>query len=271
MKNRKDRENYIYENFADKELPPDGAKRLSVGRILRWFLYTVILCVYAIIFLRLCAQRTPEMFRRIYWTADAYEAAVAAEKEGTSLSVFSQEPSSAMAKDGRASISDIFYIKELDQIQFTLRFNKSTYEALSEEYGITAENGSMPWEFILRDDAGELYRGFSYISDVSGRYTFFRVVFDGVDLFRVETADTHPGVPSEKNGYIYKGQNAAAEVRGAVSFLYLDIYYSEDADTEGEPFCYPLMVYRSSLEFPKEMYELPDSPDGFREFVPAEK
>ena len=126
-------------------------------------------------------------------------------------------------------------------------------------------------EFVLRDDTGELYRGFSYISSVSGRYTFFRVVFDGVDLFRFGTADTRPGVPSEKSGYIYKGQNAAEEVESAVGFLYLDIYYSEDADTGGEPFCYPLMVYRSSLEFPKKGYELPEKPDEFTVFVPDEK
>ena len=266
MKKRNDAENYIYEDFGDKRLPEGDAKRLSVGKLLRWLLYLVILSVYVLIFLRLCAQRTPEIFKRIYWTEDAFAAAAEAERSGTALSVFSQEPASAMAKDGRAAVSDVYYIKELDQIQFTLRFNKSTYEALSEEYGITAENGSMPWEFVLRDDSGRLYRGFSYISEVSGRYTFFRVVFDGVDLFGFETADLHPGVPSEKNGYIYKGQNVASVVRGSVEYLYLDIYYSGDVDTDGEPFCYPLLIYRSALEFSPDSYDPPEAADVFNVF-----
>lgn len=267
MKNRKDKENYIYENFADRDAPPDTAKRFSVGKALRWLLYTVIICVYALIFLRLCAQRTPEMFKRIYWTEEAYAAAVKAKAEGGALSVFSQEPSSSMAKDGRAAVSDVIYIKELNQIQFTLRFNKSTYDALSEEYGIEAESGGMPWEFVLRDDGGKLYRGFSYVSEVSGRYTFFRVVFDGVDLFRTETADLHAGVPSEKSGYIYKGQNVSSTVRSVTDYLYLDVYYADDADTDGEPFCYPLLIYRSSLEFTREGYDAPAAADVFVKFT----
>ncbi len=268
MKKDNNRESYIYENFADKDLPADGAKKISVGRVLRWFFYLLIACVYVIIFLRLCAQRTPEVFKRIYWTEGGYAAAVAAEAEGASLSVYTQEPASSMAKDGRAAVSDVVYIKEQKQLQFTLRFNKSTYEALSEEYGISAENGSMPWEFVLREGDGTLLRGFSYISDVSGRYTFFRVAFDGVDLFRTETDDLHPGVPSVKNVYIYKGQNVASVVRAGVDYLYLDIYYSGDVRTDGEPFCYPLLVYRSSLGLEQTDYRLPESADKFLTFSP---
>ena len=267
MKKKNDAENYIYEDFADKGLT-DGARRFSVGKLLRRFLYLVIAAVYVVIFLRICAQRTPDVFRRIYWTEEAYAAALAADGGGKTLSVFGQEPASAMAKDGRAAVSDVIYIKELCQIQFTLRFNKSTYGALNEKYGTSFENGDMPWEFVLRDGGGTVYRGFSYIGEVSGRYTFFRAVFDGVDLFAVETADLHPGVPSEKSGYIYKGQSVATVVRDVVGYLYLDIYYSGDADTDAEPFCYPLLIYRSELEFSPTEYGLPSAPDVFKSFAP---
>lgn len=88
--------------------------------------------------------------------------------------------------DGYFSVSEARYVAPCDQWQFTIRYNHSTLEALSKERGEGMPLDEDHFTFALFASDGTVYRDFSYKKLTEGRYTYYRVIFDGVEISTVD-------------------------------------------------------------------------------------
>lgn len=84
--------------------------------------------------------------------------------------------------DGYFSVSEGRYVPDCDQWQFTIRYNKSTLEALSAERSETMTVQEDHFTFALIDTEGRVYRDFLWKRADKGRYTYYRLIFDGIDI-----------------------------------------------------------------------------------------
>ena len=88
-------------------------------------------------------------------------------------------------EDGYFSVSKSRYIPSLSQWQFTVRYNHSTLEYLSLERGKDMSVEGSHFTFALVDNEGNVYRDFTYKRVTEGRYTYYRLVFDNVNMRKV--------------------------------------------------------------------------------------
>jgi len=241
-------------------------------RVLKIIGIIFIAAVYAILAYRLfTGLGVPDKAKKMLWTQsdiDAYN-----DSDGN-FTVYYQEPEAQFGKDGRFSIYHVKYIPVTDQIQITLRYNRSTVESLkkdlitlytpgdsaTDEEKAIAENdlaealalaGETPFAFILRDNTGKIYSDYYISSYTSGLYTYVRLAYDGVELFNTEkVAASHTYFdPDEKySDIIYNGINKSASVSSDISHLYIDFYYSGDVKYDERSWADPLLVYISGLK-----------------------
>lgn len=234
--------------------------------------YFIVISVFAILFWRIFSSRNPQKAGELIWTADSY---AAYEEQGSDLLIYSQDVGDVFDKEGKFSIYELRYIPATKEVQFTIRYNKSTLDTLAEELteearetlgeafttedAVVADDFSdMPFVFTLRDDKGRVYKESKYITFTKGRYTYIRIAFSGIDLFSVEKETPEKYFPSPDVGnsdYIYKGSFASEYTEEAVKYLYLDSYYEGDED-KTESFSNQIIVYRTDRR--TELYDYSD-------------
>ena len=131
-------------------------------------------------------------------------------------------------EDGYFSVSEGRWIPSCSQWQFTVRYNKSTLEEFSEERGREFAEDKDHFTFALVASDGTVYRDFSYIRDAKGRYTYYRLVFDDVDISDIGDIQI----------MIYCLEDMESEELPGVAVGKLPLYYSEltreDYDFESE-------------------------------------
>lgn len=142
-------------------------------------------------------------------------------------------------EDGYFSVSCSRYIPSCDQWQFTVRYNKSTLEQLSLERGETLEVGDEHFIFALEDSNGNIYRDFSYKKEIKGRYTYYRLIFDDVNIRKVE----------EIKIKIYYLSDMQGESLPELAIGSLPLYYPELA--------------RENYNYKKELPEVMEPTKGF--------
>ncbi len=110
--------------------------------------------------------------------------------------------------------------------------------------------GDTPFVFVLRDDYGNVYSEYSYVHDAKTVYQYMRISYENVLLFGSGEQKTpkkyYPSPELSNPGYLYKG--AYASRGGEIHYLYLDMYYKNDADVYGQTFAYPLQVYTEASD-----------------------
>ncbi len=92
----------------------------------------------------------------------------------------------SFTEDGYFSVSKSRYIPVLDQWQFTVRYNHSTLEYMGADRGEEMAVGEDHFTFALVDSEGTVYRDFSYKRVTEGRYTYYRLIFDGVNMRKID-------------------------------------------------------------------------------------
>lgn len=239
---------------------------------------SLVIGVYAILAYRLATGLgIPEKAKEMIWDEKAYNAYSAS---GGNLTVYAQDPEATFGNDGRFSIYQMRYIPDIDQVQFTIRYNRSTVAALKDEIAanyavgddatdeerLAAENAAAaalemvdndPFVFVLRDQDGNVYADYSYTAYSSGLYTYVRIAFDNVSFFNTKTAPAERNYPTpsdEFSSIIYKGPCVADTISSDISYLYLDFYYENDVQYDAESWADPLLVYRSGLELEEYDY-----------------
>ena len=113
-------------------------------------------------------------------------------------------------------------------------------------FGVKAESlPELPFVFKLRDNEGNIYENYEYTTFTKNRYTYLRVAFAGVDLFKIKkTAPTvnFPLPNSPVPDYIYKGALAAEYASTPIEIVYVDSYY---VGNMSERFAEQITLYRA--------------------------
>lgn len=99
----------------------------TLKKLLKFFALAIVVLVYGLLFFRLCSGKPPKAFSGLIRTQTTVEACAAS---NGNLAVYSQDPVEHMAKDGYFSLYDVLYIPQAKQIEFTIRYNNSSTEAL---------------------------------------------------------------------------------------------------------------------------------------------
>lgn len=242
----------------------------------KWLAYLAVIGVFVLLFWRIFSSKNPQRTSELIWTQNSY---AAYEEYGSDLLMYTQELKKVFEEDGKFSIYELRYIPASSEIQFTIRYNKSTLTTLAEELTeqkreelgdafteadiVNAEElPEIPFVFALHDDQGGVYTESEYTTFTKGRYVYLRIAFSGVDLFNVEKMTPSSYFPTpdvENSSYIYKGRFAPDYTKEAIKTLYLDSYYIGDTERT-ESFskkvtvystARPTTVYNYSSELPK--------------------
>jgi hypothetical protein len=256
----------------------------------KWLCYLLIFAVFAILIWRIFSSKLPSAASKIIWTEDSL---AAYEKLGDELLIYTQDVGTVFDKDGKFSLYEFHYIPSAKEVQFTVRFNKSTIERLAEELTeekrealgnaftdadiITAEMlGELPFAFAVRDNCGNVYTDYEYTTIEKNRYTYVRVAFSGIDLYDIEKGAPTVGYPTPESpnpDYIYKGELKGEYVKSPTETLYLDAYFVdrfiEFGADESKAFAKPIVLYRSERPTESVSYQKPKSESALTAFTPS--
>lgn len=171
-------------NYYDDAEPKKG---FTVGKLIKWVLALITLSIYLLLTLRACAldglrdtSKTRALLRNDKFVA-AYQTAP------DSITVEAGTEESITTRDGRLTITNIRWIDAINQFQLTVRYNDSLARYIMDDFSLESEPTGEYLTFALRDDAGNLYTAFEYITDEAFVYNFRRLVFDGVNLDECNT------------------------------------------------------------------------------------
>ena len=256
----------------------------------KWLCYLLVFAVFAVLFWRIFSSKLPSSASKIIWTEDSF---AAYERLGDELLIYTQDVGTVFDKEGRFSLYEFHYIPSAKEVQFTVRFNKSTIEALAEELTdakraelgagfteadvITAEMlGELPFAFAVRDNCGNVYTDYNYTTFEKNRYTYVRVAFSGIDLYDIEKGAPsvlYPTPESPNPDYIYKGELESEYVKSPTETLYFDAYFVDEyiesgADTS-KAFAKSIVLYRSARETAVFSYQKPKSVSALTAFAPS--
>lgn len=200
------------------------------GRIL---VLIMVIGTFAILVWRLVSAIVPDSMKTVTPTPALCEAWQAAEAEGRELYAYANELDSiTRAEHNYAyfSVSNVIFIEEIQQVQFSFRYNNSTIMHLVEDYQLekVPDRAETLYDVTLyvaydltpedtSDNAGndpgsvEFVRYFpsSCYADATTMYNYRRFVFDGLETEH----DGHPMLA-----------------------VYVDVYYTQDIDYEKESY-----------------------------------
>ena len=162
------------------------SKAGKIGKkIVRIIFYLFFAALILIIIIRSSMMKPTAKMRRFLWNENSIEAY---NTYGDELKVYTLFEYNSSTSENIFTISDIRYIENISQFQFTLRWNNNTVANLMALDGIEAPNdGSEPFLFAIGDNNGKVYTDYEYTSDLRYNYSFRRIVFDGIDLKDVQS------------------------------------------------------------------------------------
>jgi hypothetical protein len=103
-------------------------------------------------------------------------------------------------------LSDLYYIPQTDNMQFTIKYNTDIADAPNEQ--------DIPFKLYLTDEDANVYTEYEYITDTRFNYGYIRVCFDGIELIDEGTELDEQNDPLRKNYELYierKNENGEYE------------------------------------------------------------
>ena len=256
---------------------------------LKWFGYLLVIAVFGILLWRIFSSKLPASASELIWTKNSY---AAYEKLGDNLLIYTQDVGTVYDEDGKFSLHEFHYIPSAKEVQFTVRFNKSTIDRLAEELteeqqmkGLASANnvitpemlGELPFAFALHDEDGNVYTAYEYTTFEKNRYTYVRLAFSGIDLYDIEKGAPTPLYPtpvSPNPDYIYKGELKGEYVKAPTETLYFEAYFTDTfmefgANTDKMFIKKPIVLYRSQRPTESLSYSKPKSASALTAFTPS--
>lgn len=162
-------------------------KGFTFWKLIKWLLALVAFAIYLLLTLRACALeglRDTSKTRALLRNETLIEAYA---QSPESLTVLAGPEDSITTTDGRITVTNIRWIDAVDQFQLTVRYNDSIARVIMNDFSLKEMPTDEYLTFALRDDAGNLYTAFEYITDEVFVYNFRRLAFDGVRLEECNT------------------------------------------------------------------------------------
>ncbi len=252
----------------DYGMKPELPKGLKIIKLVfKSVMLALIIFVYGFFTLRICTSK-PE--QNIIWTEKTLEA-YSSDKEN--FVIYTQEPQVFIDEhDGEEqtgfnlSVFHIAYIPSAQQLQVTVRYNKSALPQLKEKYeDFDSEETVEPFVYSLLLENGERITGYTYKAEKTNRYYFKYLVFDGVDLesYTLQEFTAENSAEVDENGNIiahvtdgngnkivYQQHESGKYIVYDTTYIYLDAYYINNVDFNETPDA-SLMVYNRALELKK--------------------
>lgn len=118
------------EEFRNRSLIRKIFSFRALKFLIKCFGYLLIFMVFAILLWRIFSSKLPKDASKLVWTDNAY---AAYEELGDDLLIYTQDVGKVYDKDGKFSLYSLHYIPAVNEMQFTIRYNKSTLDKLAEE------------------------------------------------------------------------------------------------------------------------------------------
>lgn len=252
------RGNTVEDNQYHPEFEPSKAS-IIIKNVFKFAFLGLIIFIYGFFILRICTSE-PDM--KIIWTA---EMNAAVQEHGDNFKIYSQEQhvfideyknvpidenSTKTKRYGyNISIFDVMYCPQTEQMQLTVRYNKSILDDLMDEYGIEEINGE-PFLFTLKFQDGKRISTYKYTASHTSRYCYRYLTFDGVSLDEYELFDFNVGNSAvvDENGKIlahetdafggnilYDTDENGMEKVYTNNYIYLDTYFIGDVNFDEAP------------------------------------
>lgn len=196
----------------------ENPNKLSIGKILKYVFYGIILFVFVLLLVRIFAQDR-DYADYLVWTDEAIEAY----QENGKLTVWTQEMSSAtfaLERDengmpikeneyaytyspfsereitriasgtgqtetvsfrGVYKVAGQMYIEETKQFIVTFRVNRTANDVLKQYYYLDTKPSGDVYIFTLKDSNGNTYTDYDYVTFTENTYYYYRLVFNGVN------------------------------------------------------------------------------------------
>ncbi len=190
-----------YDYYHEEEMPKKNG-RLSVKKLLKYFIIALIIVVYILMIFRIIIKEDPKSAKAFLWT-DAAIAAYESQPDSfkvmnqqivsfqyldeNSASGYSKQTYNTITDDGYFQVNNFMYIEATGELILTFRYNNASISWLKEKYGLNEINGE-PYFLALSDSKGYI-TDYSYVSSSRFTYQYRRVVFSGVDLSQESTMD----------------------------------------------------------------------------------
>ncbi len=194
-----DMERYGDYNELD-EVP--GGKKSPVGTIIKILIILVCLSVVGVLAFRMIAFRNyPDGMDSLYFTDALTEYY---NKTGGNISVKTQNIEAKYDDPDWSNFyaDKLFIIEETDELQITVRFNKSAIPVIEEKLGLSGLDRANPnllsFKLAVYDDLTE---GVKYLDanleykkvDTYLMYTYYKLAFSGVEADTTEAGRNKPG------------------------------------------------------------------------------
>jgi hypothetical protein len=166
-------------DYYEDEAPKKG---FTVWKLIKWLLLLLTIAIYLLLTLRSCALeglKDTAKTRKLLWNETSLSAYNASPD---TFSVYKNSADSIVTNDGTITVTNIHWLQSAGQLQLTVRYNDSLARTIEDEFSLDAEPTGEYLTFALRDDLGNVYTAFEYVTDEAFIYNFRRLVFDGVKL-----------------------------------------------------------------------------------------
>ncbi len=198
----------------DLNLKPKKLNILKItGKIIKWTFLALIL--FSMIWCFICskAQKGTALTKRYTFTKETS----ALYLKSNSLTIW--DLTSYIENDSEQSlierlffIQNINFTEENSEFQFTLRYNTKNQNVAN--ISSSNENGE-PFVFILKDNLGNIYNEYYFLTDSSLMYRFYRIIFQNVDTSKA----------TQLKLYIYRNNEENTEQKNLIDIC--TVWYSD--------------------------------------------
>ncbi len=202
-----------------------------IGKILSWFM-TALAAFVVILLIIMFALDGDGDISKLSWTDGMIEM-YQSYPDDFYVEYIKVYDDRYFTEDGYFSVSKSRHIPSLEQWQFTVRYNHSTLEYMSEERGEAMPIEDDHFTFALVDNEGNVYRDFLYKRETKGRYSYYRLIFEGVSIRKIDDIQI----------MVYCIDDMEGDELPEVSVGKLPLYYSELEREE----------YKFEKELPRDM------------------
>lgn len=186
----------------------DGKKKFSFGKLIKIIIFTISAAVYIIFFARFIESCDAKIADDIYLESEDY---VKFTDLDADYPLYHYQPQSWTSEDASVTVTNVYYIENLDILQLTVRHRNDIY------------GGDTPFEFKIRVEGIEEYETEvipSTTVESRSKYTWTRLASDTIACREADEIDVEYETFDEKGNSII---TSGVEYQGGTR-VYLDIY-----------------------------------------------
>lgn len=189
----------------------DVKKKFSFGKLIKIIFFSISAAVYIIFFARFIESCDTKIADDIYLEKSAYESFVNLDAD---YPLYHYQPQAWTAEDGSVTVTNVYYIENLDSLHLTVRHRNDIY------------GGEKPFTFKIRVDGDKEYETEVIPEthvDSRSKYTWTRLSADGIVCLEADEVEVEYESFDERGNSVITSD---VEYRGGTN-VYLDIYNHE--------------------------------------------